>query len=313
MDLKDILLYGSLPVWNTIFSLVSKSTLSEIDAKSYTSVVLLITAALSLIYNYISGTETKINAFSVLAGCAFGIGTLLFEEAVHIASNPGIINGVYRSQAELTAIVSVFILGSKLSYVSMFGILITIAGAFIIGMHKRKPLKENYEPCIIEERPDVDKEDKVAKNTSNRTWLPLVLIAGLFSTIKDISGVYSTRGGKMKPSSFVFSQCFFGALMVFIYQYITTGQMLPVLRKGGNWRDAIVGMTAAGFDNFIWCGVLIYLMTNASNPAYPKAVTMLGIPLTAFVSPLVFHKPFPDTVQLAGIAAVVTGIGMLAA
>ena len=311
MDFKDILLYGSLPVWNTIFSLVSKSTLNEIDAKSYTAVVLLITAGLSLAYNYISGTKTKVNAFSVLAGCAFGIGTLLFEEAVHIAPNPGVINGVYRSQAALTAIASVFILGSKLNYVSMFGILVTIAGAFIIGMHKRKPVKENYEPGIIEERNDDEKKDNT-EVPQNNTWLPLVLIAGIFSTVKDISGVYSTRGGKMKPSSFVFSQCFFGALMVFLYQYMTTGEMLPELRKGGNWRDAAIGMTAAGFDNFIWCGVLIYLMTNAKNPAYPKAVTMLGIPLTAFVSPLVFHKPFPDAVQLAGIAAVVAGIGMIA-
>ena len=307
---STILLYCTLPFWSIIFSLISKKTLFEIDAKSYTAAVLLITSILSLLYNYFTKTKTKVNLYSILAGCAFGLGTLLFEEAVHIASNPGIVNGVYRSQAALTAIASVFILGSKLNYISMLGILITIAGAFVIGMHKQPAVKENYEPCIIEDRPE-RKNEKIV-DVSNKKWLYLVLIAGILSTVKDISGVFSVKGGKMKPTSFVFSQCFFGAIMVLIYQYITNGKLIPSLRTGGNWKDALIGIISAGFDNFIWCGVLIYLMANAKNPAYPKAVTMLGIPLTAMVSPLIFDIQFPDTTQLGGIAAVVLGIGLLA-
>ena len=314
MDTKTILLYSTLPLWNTIFSLVSKYTLVEIDAKSYTAVVLLITSGLSLIYNFFTGIKTKVNIWSIVAGCSFGLATLFFEEAVHIATNPGIVNGLYRSQAALTAIASVFILGSHLSYTSMIGILITIMGAFIMGLHKRKHVKEGYEPGIVEgPYPESKKQNKDSNQEHQRKkWLPLVLIAGLLATVKDISGVYSVKGGKMKPSSFVFSQCFFGAIMVLIYQYFTSGELIPKLHPDGNWKDAIIGMTSAGLDNFLWCGVLIYLMSNSSNPAYPKAVTMLGIPLTALIAPFLFNVKFPDSTQWGAIAAVVAGIGLIA-
>ena len=49
MDTKTTLLYATLPVWNTVFSLISKSTLGEIGAKSYTATVLMITAILPTI------------------------------------------------------------------------------------------------------------------------------------------------------------------------------------------------------------------------------------------------------------------------
>ena len=313
MDTKTVLLYLTLPIWNTIFSLVSKATLSEIDAKSYTAVVLLITAGLSLLYNFFANIKTKVNMYSILAGCSFGIATLFFEEAVHIARNPGIVNGLYRSQAALTAVASVFLLGSHLSYTSMLGIILTITGAFIIGLHKRKPLKEGYEPGITEGVDKKDQKDKKDDHDHSRgKWLPLVLLAGLLSTVKDIAGVYSVRGGKMKPSSFVFSQCFFGAIMVLIYQYFTNGYLMPKLRPNGNWKDAAIGMTSAGLDNFLWCGILIYLMSNSRNPAYPKAVTMLGIPLTALTAPFIFNARFPDMTQWSAIASVVAGIALIA-
>ena len=313
MDTKTIILYLTLPIWNTIFSLVSKSTLAEIDAKSYTAVVLLITAGLSLIYNFFAKIKTKINMYSILAGCSFGIATLFFEEALHIARNPGIVNGLYRSQAALTAIASVFLLGSHLTYISMLGIMLTIIGAFIIGLHKRKHVKEGYDPGIIEGSYNKDKKHhKNNEGHERNKWLPLVLIAGVLATVKDIAGVYSVRGGKMKPSSFVFSQCFFGAIMVLIFQYFTNGKILPTLRPNGNWKDASIGMASAGLDNFLWCGILIYLMSNSRNPAYPKAVTMLGIPLTALIAPFVFNTSFPDNTQWGAIAAVVTGIGLIA-
>ena len=57
--------------------------------------------------------KTNVNKDSIIAGLAFGLATLLFEEGVHMASNSGIVNSVYRSQSALTDIV--FLLGSSLS------------------------------------------------------------------------------------------------------------------------------------------------------------------------------------------------------
>tara|TARA_A100001011_G_scaffold209385_1_gene217575 strand:- start:1291 stop:2214 length:924 start_codon:yes stop_codon:yes gene_type:complete len=305
MITKTLILYLTLPIWSTIFSLVSKATLAEIDAKSYTGLVLLITAGLSLIYNFVTKIVTKINMFSIFAGCSYGLATLFFEEALNIATTPGLVNGLYRSQVALTAIASVYFLGSDLSYTSMLGIIITIMGAFIISLHKSKHVKESYEPGITKEK------KYIKDNNENTQWVPLVLLAGLLATVKDIAGVYSVKQGKMKPSSFVFSQCFFGAITVLIYQYFISGELIPKLRPNGNWENAIIGITSAGLDNFLREYVLIYLMSHSRNIAYPKTVTMLGIPLTALIGPFIFNVNFPDSTQWGAIAAIVAGTGLI--
>jgi len=311
MDIQSILLYASLPIFSTLFSLISKASLSQIDAKSYTAGVLLISAILSHAYNNIVGIKTGINYLSIIAGCAFGIATLLFEEALHIAANPGLVNAIYRSQAALTAIVSVFILGSHLSYISMAGILMTVAGAALLGIYKARH-KEGYEPYIVEQTKENNKNDQHKHGHGKHLWIPLVIIAGILSTVKDITGVLSIRDNKMPPSSFVFSQCFFGAMMVYIYQYFTKGTLMPKIIDGGDKWQALSGIGAAAVDNFIWCGVLIFLMNAARNPAYPKAVTMLGIPLTSLLSPYFFGTKGLDSIQWSGVLSVVLGIAMIA-
>ena len=80
--MDETLLYCVLPITNTIFSLISKETLKTVDPVSYTSSVLFISAIMSLTYNKYNNIKTIINKDSVIAGLAFGLATLLFEEGI---------------------------------------------------------------------------------------------------------------------------------------------------------------------------------------------------------------------------------------
>jgi drug/metabolite transporter (DMT)-like permease len=251
------------------------------------------------------GIKTVVNKDSIIAGLAFGVATLLFEEGVHRASNPGIVNAVYRSQAALTAIVSVFLLGSSLSLQEMIGIIITIVGASTIALAKDK--KEGYEPYHLDIDLDSDRENnKTSKKKGS--WLPYALVAGVMATVKDITGVLSVRGKRMSPSSFVFSQAFFGAIIVGLYQLYKFGSIMPHAYKGTDTAKMWTGIGAASIDNFIWCAVLIYLMNKASNPAFPKAIQMSGIVVTSVVSSFFFSNASLNKEQWIGVVAVVAGI-----
>lgn len=298
------LLYSTLPIFNTVFSLISKETLKAVDPVTYTSYVLFLSAVLSLLYNHFSGIKTIVNVDSVVAGVAFGIATLLFEEAVHRTNNPGLANAVYRSQAALTAIVSVFILGSSLSVKAMLGIVITVASASAIALAKTK---EGFEPFHLDERT----EDDIDKDKKPGNWIPYAIAAGLLATVKDITGVLSVRGKRMTPSSFVFSQAMFGAIVVAIYQYYKFGTISTRAKTAEDARIMWTGIISAAIDNFVWCAVLIYLMNKAKNPAFPKAVQMSGIVLTSIASGFLFNDASLNKMQWAGVIGVVSGIALM--
>ena len=299
------LLYSALPVFNSVFSMISKETLKTVDPVSYTASVLFISAMMSLVYNRYMNIKTIVNKDSIIAGLAFGLATLLFEEGVHRASNPGIVNAVYRSQAALTAIVSVFLLGSSLSLQVMIGIIITIIGASTIALAKTK--KEGYEPYHL----DIDIEDKREDDKAVKkagSWIPFALVAGVLATVKDITGVLAIRGKRMSPSSFVFSQALFGAIIVGLYQLYKFGSIIPQPYSSVDTSKMWAGIGAASVDNFIWCAVLIYLMNKASNPAFPKAIQMSGIVITSIVSGFFFSNASLNKEQWIGVLAVVIGI-----
>lgn len=296
--MDETLLYCVLPIINTIFSLISKETLKTVDPVSYTASVLFISAIMSLTYNKYNNIKTIINKDSVIAGLAFGLATLLFEEGILRANDPGLVNGVYRSQAALTAIISVFVLGSHLSLQELIGIIITIAGVSTLALAKKR---EGYGPFHV----DANNEHKEKILGS---WLPYALIGGLFATAKDIFGVLAVRGRRMSPSSFVFSQAMFGSIVVGLYQLYKFGTIIP---QPYNEKDKVkmyTGIGVASIDNFIWCAILIYLMSTASNPAFPKAIQMSGIVLTSLVSNYFFSNSALNTIQWVGILGVFIGI-----
>lgn len=307
--LDNLLLTSLLPLFSTVFSLSSKELLKYIGPDSYTGFALLGAGILSLLYNFHTGTKTKVNTFSVISGIAFGTATLLFEQALKRAGNPGLANAMYRSQAALTAVVSVFVLGSSLSLISLLGVCATIGGAALVAKdHEVK--KEGFEALRNEDRPKaMDKGDRKVQKAFDKSWIAMALTAGVLLTVKDITAVLALKGGKMSPSSYVVSQCLFGALIVFAYKLFTEGTLRPKLAGDANVMDLIAGLGLVSLDNFLWCAVLVYLMSVARNPAFPKAVTMSGVALTAFLSSFLFKGASLDRDQWIGIALILGGVG----
>jgi drug/metabolite transporter (DMT)-like permease len=304
----DSLLTAALPLFSSFFSLSSKELLKSIGPDSYTGYVLLGSAVLSYLYNRFTGIETKFNGFSIASGLAFGIATLMFEQGLRRTANPGLANAMYRSQTALTAVASVFLLGSSMSPIGMLGVFITVLGAGLVALdseerkdhHVSKEGFETQTPGAI-----------VHKHDRKGAWIPLVLIAGVLLTVKDLTAVKSLANKAMKPSSYVVSQTLFGALIVLLYKVITQGTLMPTMHKKGKELEVALGMTAVSIDNFLWCAVLVYLMSVAKNPAYPKAVTMLGIGLTSVVSSYFLKGAKLDDKQWGGIVAILAGVGMV--
>jgi drug/metabolite transporter (DMT)-like permease len=215
---------------------------------------------------------------------------------------------MYRSQAALTAVVSVFVLGSSLSLISLLGVCATVAGAALVAKdHEDK--KEGFEALRNEDRPKaMSKGDRKVQKAFDKSWIAMALTAGVLLTVKDITAVLALKGGKMSPSSYVVSQCLFGALIVFAYKLVTEGTLRPKLVGDANPVDLIAGMGLVSLDNFLWCAVLVYLMSVARNPAFPKAVTMSGVALTAFLSSFLFKGASLDRDQWGGIALILGGV-----
>jgi len=98
-------------------------------------------------------------------------------------------------------------------------------------------------------------------------------------------------------------------LIVFAYKLFTEGTLRPKLAGDANVMDLIAGLGLVSLDNFLWCAVLVYLMSVARNPAFPKAVTMSGVALTAFLSSFLFKGASLDRDQWIGIALILGGVG----
>lgn len=305
----DSLLTAALPLFSSFFSLSSKELLKSIGPDSYTGYVLLGSAVLSYLYNRLTGIETKFNGFSIASGLAFGIATLMFEQGLRRTANPGLANAMYRSQTALTAVASVFLLGSSMSPIGMLGVFVTVLGAGLVALDSEEKKKKD-----IDTKEGFETQTPgsiVHKHDRKGAWIPLVLIAGVLLTVKDLTAVKSLANKAMKPSSYVVSQTLFGALIVLLYKVLTQGTLKPTMHKKGNELEVALGMAAVSIDNFLWCAVLVYLMSVAKNPAYPKAVTMLGIGLTSVISSYFLRGAKLDDKQWGGIVAILAGVGMV--
>jgi len=209
-------LSATLPIFSSAFSLASKELLKYAEPISYTAYVLLASGVGAVLYNVFSGQKIYVTALSAFSGIVFGFATFGFESAVHVAHNPGLVSAIYRSQAALTALVSVYFLNSKLSLAGGVGVFLTVLGAYLAafdpdtdreGMRKPKGVKAN--------KPESMTNQHAKPKSSN--WLLWVAAAGVLMTVKDITAVKCIRSG-MKPGNYVVSQLVFGGLVILVYQ-----------------------------------------------------------------------------------------------
>ena len=303
-----LILSSFLPFFSCAFSLTSKYLLSFTSPVSYTAYVLGSSAVLSILYNYVTGTKMYATVLSAISGICFGLATFGFERAIHNGNNPGLISGLYRSQAALTAILSVFFLGSSLTLMKGFGIVITMIGALMIALdkHTREMFDVGFHKHNDQDN-EVSKKGKEQDEPEDKSWGLMLAIAGIFMTIKDITAVKCINNG-MKPSNYIVSQLLFGSLVIFAYKIYKRGTLKIELKNGGDLKKALIGISAISLDNVIWCSVLVYAMSIAPNPAYPKVITLLSIAMTSYISQFLFKNATLDRTQWMGILVLLGGL-----
>lgn len=288
-----------LPFCSTFFSLASKELLKHVEPISYTAYVLLFSGIMVLLYNVATGKKILFSKWAVMSGLAFGLATFGFEKAVNMVANPGIVSAVYRTQTVLTAIASVFLLGSKLSMVAIIGIVLAVAGAITVAT----------DHSSVEHFESGQKKDS-KENGNKYGWLPWTAGAGVLLSVKDITAVKAVREG-MTPYSYAVSQLLFGALVLFIYKLYKQRTLALHLKPNTSVPRVLGGMMAVSLDNLLWCLLLVYVMGIAPNPAYPKAITLGSVVLTAFLSRFMFSSAQLDAQQWVGILMVLGGVGTM--
>jgi drug/metabolite transporter (DMT)-like permease len=319
-----LLLSLLLPLFSSAFSLASKELLKYTQPTSYTAYVLLVSGVGAIVYNLVAKKAMYVTPLSVVSGIVFGLATFGFESAVSVAKNPGLVNALYRSQAALTALLSVYFLNSKLSLAGGIGVVMTVFGAYLAAMDKNSEREGRMSPHKalrpshrgrangLRHEPFTQEEHHLPQTSDQKdsNWVLWVAIAGVLMTIKDLTAVKCIKNG-MKASNYVVSQLLFGGLVMLAYKLYKTGTLSLELKDESKRKEVIIGIGGAALDNLLWCAVLVYAMSIAPNPGYPKALTLLSVVITAFVSRYLFEGAALDKRQWAGIGTIVAGIGTM--
>ena len=284
---------------STIKNITMKEGLFHTLESSFTFYYSLISLICSLLYNIVKKVPFYINKFAIIAGIFQGISTLLVMIAINKSNNPGLPMAFFRSQAILTAIVSVFLFKSTLPYYKLVAM-----GCVIYGLYKLAnslPKTEKYENKIIKTR-----ENSVIP-TSN--WILISIVSGVFMTLKDIFLKYSLFKKNSNVFNFIFYSLLLQTIVLFIYDlYISKNIKLD--NKDDN-------KVVKGIDIYytIISGILLYIYVYvitmacklAPNIGFVKSIDSLGIVLTIILSNLIFKTKL-NTQSYIGIGISIAGI-----
>ena len=300
-----------LPICSSVFSIGSKTLLHYTHPTSYTAYVLLCSAVIITLYNVVAGNKITFSKWSLLSGLTFGLALFGFEDATHTASNPGLVNAIYRTQSILTAIASVWLFNSSLTVMSIVGICITLASLLITLYDTEKKIKNSHSKHYHHIEPMDNKKDKVEEKAKEKEdWIPVVLVAGILLTFKDLTAVKSIKDG-MSASSYVVSQFSVGAILLLAYKYYKFGTLEIIVNPKDKKKEALSGIAAISIDNVIWCILLVHLMAIAPNPAYPKVISLISVAITSFFSKYFFPDAELDKTQWFGVLGILTGISIM--
>ena len=307
-----------LPIFSSVFAIGSKTLLKYTHPTSYTAYVLLCSAVIVILYNIVSGIKITFSKWSIISGFTFGLALFGFEIATKMASNPGLVNAVYKSQSILTGLASVWFFNSSLSMMSIIGICIAF-GSLLITVYEtevnmKKTHSKHYhhiEPMTNKKNKDEKKkEEKEEKEKNKKDWIPIVLFSGILLTLKDLTAVKSIKDG-MSPSSYVVSQFSVGAILLLAYKYFKFGTIEIFVNPEDKRPHALSGIAAISIDNVAWCILLVHLMTIAPNPAYPKIISLISVVITSFFSKYFFDGAELDKIQWFGILGILAGISIM--
>ena len=126
---------------STGYSLSIKKGYEYTDHLQLTSYFLLSSAVMALMYILLNKKNIIISRWLILNGIFLGLALIFLNNSISEAKNPGLSMSIYRTQAILTYIISIFLFHSSASIIKICGIVIVIIGAFIISNFEQKEKK----------------------------------------------------------------------------------------------------------------------------------------------------------------------------
>ena len=298
---------------NPIRLIFIKKGLLNITTNSYTSYESIIVLILFTFLNIIKKIPLSFSFNSVFAGIFQGIASIFLNYALNNSNNPGLPMATYRSQAVLTALLSVYFFGVSLPFYKLVAMILVVIGIYLLSEFQEKDNKLDNN-----------------KNNKNKKWIVLSLLAGGIMSIKDIFTRKSLKNDNLY--SFLFACLFSQTVLLFIYQYYITGNIRYKLKNKLDNQDNIENIenienkknkkdNLKNIKNLkyvlipgIFLTIYIYLLTNASkltpNIGYVKSIDNLGIVVSILVSSIYF-KTSVDKNSWFAIFLTVIGITLV--
>ena len=132
-------------ICSTGYSLSVKKGDEYADHLQLTSYFLLISAIITLIYLIINKKNIFLSKWAISNGIFWGLALIFLNNSISQAKNPGLSMSIFRTQAVLTYIASIFLFHSSVSKMKIAGIITVIIGAFIITSFNEKKKIEKDE------------------------------------------------------------------------------------------------------------------------------------------------------------------------
>ena len=202
---------------------------------------------------------------------------------------------IFRTQAVLTYIASIFLFHSSVSKIKIIGIITVIFGAFIITSFNEKKENANFETNKINKK-------------NNKEWILYAFAAGIFMTLKDITTKISLSKQKIDLAVYVFVSLAAASVTSFIYQFIKTKNIKLESKQKNKKHEKYMYVSIIAFI-FILYAITVGLSTSlAPNPGMPKAIDSAGIILTLILSKFLFKNSKIDKKQWLGVVILIIGV-----
>ena len=282
-------------VCSTGYSLSVKKGDEYIDHLQLTSYFLLVSAIINLIYFIIKKKNIFLSKWAISNGIFGGLSLIFLNNSISKAKNPGLSMSIFRTQAVLTYIASIFLFHSSISKMKIAGIITVIIGAFIITSFNEKEKIENF---------NKNKE----KTHNNKEWLLYAFAAGIFMTFKDITTKISLSKQKIDLSVYVFISLASASITSFIYQFIKTKNIKLESKQKNKKYEKYIYVLIIAFINIVYAITIGLSTSQAPNPGIPKAIDSAGIILTLILSKFLFKNSEINKKQWLGVIILIIGV-----
>lgn len=278
-----------------IMTITLKKGVTNILSADFTAYMSLISFLLTMVVNLLGHKKFNFNIWGLLAGVFLGISNLIFIRSSQIAPNPGIARALQKCQAIYTFIASYFIFGGVFKPYKIFGMILVILGVYFVVKNEKladTANKANETKETFTEQKTTKYLEKAKGNATNY-WIKLALLAGIFSTFKDICSKKAININNETSTNILANALLFQIIVTFSYKYYKTHSLRLETRQGDkpvkisiNKELCYLFLTSIFFT--LYTLSIFDAMETAPNIGYVKSINTLGVILAVILSQYIF-------------------------